>query len=161
MLAADCGAWLADNLLERGDRMTMAASVELRPPFLDHRLVELGFSLPDAMKVRDGRGKWVLRQIAQRRLPASVVERPKAGFPVPLGQWFREDLRDVAHDLLLSPSSFVGEVFDRRAIARLLARHDRGRSDEDIRIWTLVSLEVWHEVAIRSRRRDVREAVPA
>lgn len=153
MLTADCGPWLADNLLERGDRMTMAASVELRPPFLDHRLVELGLSLPDRAKIRRGRGKWVLREVARARLPPFVLERPKVGFRVPLDRWFREGLREFAWDMLLSPGSFVTEVFDRREVARLLARHDRGRADENIRIWTLLGLEVWHDVAFGASRR--------
>lgn len=144
MLTSDCGSWLSDNLLERGDRMTMAASIELRPPFLDHRLIELGLSLPDRMKVRNGRGKWVLRQIAADHLPPEILARPKVGFRVPLDQWFRGGLRDMAWDRLLSPSSFVGQVFDRNVVEELLQRHDRSRSDENIRIWTLLSLEVWH-----------------
>lgn len=151
MQVADCGPWLADNLLERGDRMTMAASVELRPPFLDHRLIEVGLSLPDRMKVRHGKGKWVIRRIARRHLPAPIVDRPKVGFRVPLDQWFRGGLRDFARDQLLSRSSFVGQVFDRRAVQQLLDRHEQSRSDENIRIWTLLSLEIWHETAFKVR----------
>jgi asparagine synthase (glutamine-hydrolysing) len=150
MVAADCGPWLADNLLERGDRMTMAASVELRPPFLDHRLVELGTSLPDRMKVRHGRGKWVLRQVARGQIPASVIDRPKVGFRVPLDRWFREGLQEYARDLLLARGSFVTEVFDRRAVEHVLDRHERRRSDEHIRIWTLLGLEIWHDVTVRA-----------
>jgi asparagine synthase (glutamine-hydrolysing) len=161
MLRRDCGSWLADNLLERGDRMSMAASVELRPPFLDHRLVELAFSLPDRVKLRHGQGKWVLRQLAAPRLPAVVVERPKAGFRVPLDAWFRGDLRDMAWDRLTSPGSFAREVFDGTEVRRLLERHDRGRSDEAIRIWTLVGLELWHEVTFGAAPRPVPVGVPS
>ena len=150
MLMSDCGSWLADNLLERGDRMTMAASVELRPPFLDHRLVELGLSLPDRVKIRRGSGKWVVRQIAAAELPTEIVERRKAGFRVPLDRWFRGGLRTFAWDTLLSNESFVGQVFDRREIEQLLLRHDRARTDENIRIWTLLSLEIWHDVTFRT-----------
>ncbi len=148
MLLADSGPWLADNLLERGDRMTMAASVELRPPFLDHRLVELAFRLPSRMKVRAGTGKWVLRHVATDLLPHAVLRRPKVGFRVPLGAWFRGGLRELAWDRLLSPSSFVTSVFDRDAVARVLQRHEQGRADEEIRIWTLLGLEVWHDVCV-------------
>jgi len=149
MLLADCGNWLSDNLLERGDRMTMAASVELRPPFLDHRLVELGFALPDRVKLRKGVGKWILREIARPLVPAEIIERPKSGFRVPLDAWFRTSLRDMAWDLLSSPTSFVNEVFDPAQVRQLLERHDQGRADEDIRIWTLLSLEIWHDVTVR------------
>jgi asparagine synthase (glutamine-hydrolysing) len=159
MLFADCHAWLADNLLERGDRMSMAASLELRPPFLDHRLVELAFSLPSDVKLRDGVTKWVVKEVARRRLPASIVDRPKAGFRVPLAAWFRASLRGMARDRLLDAGSFVSQVFDRRAVADLLASHDAGRRDEDIRIWTLLSLEIWHET-FREALRDLGGPAP-
>ena len=146
MLRADLTAWLADNLLERGDRMSMAASLELRPPFLDPRLVELAFSLPPSVKVRDGVTKWVLKEVARRHLPESIVDRRKVGFRVPLEAWFRTGLRDMAHDRLLNPSGFVGTHLDRDVVAGLLDSHDRGRRDEENRIWTLLCLEMWHEV---------------
>lgn len=144
MLYADCHQWLADNLLERGDRMSMSASVELRPPFLDHRLVELAFSLPSAMKVRRGSGKWVVKEVARRHLPGSIVDRPKVGFRVPLDAWFRGALRPMASDLLCAPGSFVGQVMDRATVRALLDSHERGRTNEEMRIWALLSLEVWH-----------------
>jgi len=145
MLFADCHAWLADNLLERGDRMSMAASLELRPPFLDHEVVELAFSLPSSVKLRHGVTKWVVKKVARSVLPAEIVDRPKAGFRVPLARWFRGSMREMASDRLLASSSFVTEVFDRRVIEDLLEAHGSGRRNEDIRIWTLLCLEVWHE----------------
>jgi asparagine synthase (glutamine-hydrolysing) len=144
MLYADLRGWLADNLLERNDRMSMAASLELRPPFLDHRLVELSFTLPRTVKVRSGTTKWVLKEVARRHLPAAIIDRPKVGFKVPLDAWFREGLRDMAFDLLTGPSSFVGTTFNRPAVQDLLVAHSRGQRDEQQRIWTLLSLEVWH-----------------
>jgi asparagine synthase (glutamine-hydrolysing) len=144
MLEVDSSAWLSDNLLERGDRMSMAASLELRPPFLDRRLVEFAFSLPSDVKVRRGTTKWVVKEVARRYLPGHIVDRRKVGFRVPLDVWFRGGLRTMAWDLLDSPSSFVGQVFDRSAVRTLLERHDRGTSNEEIRLWTLLCLEVWH-----------------
>ncbi|MEY2422448.1 MAG: hypothetical protein QOI95_2515 [Acidimicrobiaceae bacterium] len=144
MLYVDCHAWLADNLLERGDRMSMAASLELRPPFLDVDLVELAFRLPSSVKVRNGTGKWVVKEVARRYLPPEIVDRRKVGFRVPLDSWFRAGLREMTNDLLLGSSSFVGQLMDRDVIGRLLSDHDRGRRNEEIRIWTLLSLEVWH-----------------
>lgn len=146
MLYVDCHGWLADNLLERGDRMSMAASLELRPPFLDHRMVELAFSLPTSVKVRKGRTKWVVKEVARQYLPDTIVDRRKVGFRVPLDTWFRGHLRELAFDLLLSPQSFVGAVLDRSVVKELLESHERGRRNEEIRIWTLLCLEVWHEV---------------
>jgi len=144
MLYADAHTWLADNLLERGDRMSMAASLELRPPFLDHRLVELAFTLPSNVKVRRWTSKWVVKEIARKHLPDAVVDRPKVGFKVPLDEWFRGGLRDMAFDLLTGPSSFVATTFDAQAVQKLLDDHFAADRDEQIRIWTLLSLEVWH-----------------
>ena len=146
MLLADLRSWLPDNLLERGDRMSMAASLELRPPLLDHRLAELAFRLPSNVKVRSGQTKWVLKEVARRYLPPEIVDRTKVGFRVPLDAWFRGSLRDSVRDRLTGPGSFVAETFDRAAVTDLLDRHDSGSYNEDIRIWTLMSLEVWHEV---------------
>jgi asparagine synthase (glutamine-hydrolysing) len=150
MLLADLGGWLPDNLLERGDRMSMATSLELRPPFLDHRLVELAFRLPSDVKVRSGETKWVLKEVARRHLPSVVVDRPKVGFRVPLDAWFRTSLRDTVRHRLTAPGGFVADTLDRSMVRELLDRHDSGSFNEDIRIWTLMSLEVWHETFFRS-----------
>lgn len=146
MLAADLRSWLPDNLLERGDRMSMAASLELRPPLLDHRLVELAFRLPSSVKVRGGVTKWALKEVARRYLPDEVVDRRKVGFRVPLDSWFRSGLRDSMWDRLTGPQSFVASALDRDAVVRLLERHESGTFNEEARIWTLMSLEVWHEM---------------
>ncbi|WP_010205782.1 asparagine synthase (glutamine-hydrolyzing) [Salinibacterium sp. PAMC 21357] len=145
MLLADLRNWLPDNLLERGDRMSMAASLELRPPLLDHRLVDLAFRLPSSVKLRSGQTKWVLKEVARRYLPASIVDRRKVGFRVPLDTWFRSSLRDSVRERLTGTGSFVAETFDRATIRDLLDRHDSGTFNEESRIWTLMSLEVWHE----------------
>ncbi|MFO1076267.1 MAG: asparagine synthase (glutamine-hydrolyzing) [Planctomycetota bacterium] len=149
MLYVDCHTWLADNLLERGDRMSMAASIENRPPFLDHELVELAFRVDSGMKVRGSSGKWIVKEIARRHLPANIVDRKKVGFRVPLDEWFRGGLKDYAHDLLLGRASFVGTFLARGPIAALLADHQRGRRNEELRLWTLLGLEVWHGAFLR------------
>jgi asparagine synthase (glutamine-hydrolysing) len=91
----------------------------------------------------------VLKEVARRYLPADVVDRPKVGFKVPLDRWFRHGLRDMAFDLLTGPSSYVGNNFDTAMVSNLLTSHSRGDSDEESRIWTLLSLEVWHRELIR------------
>lgn len=159
MLAADVRSWLPDNLLERGDRMSMAASLELRPPLLDRRLVELAFRLPSTVKVRGGTTKWVLKEVARRYLPDEVVDRRKVGFRVPLDAWFRTGLRDSMWDRLTGPESFVGQVFDRATVLDLLRRHESGRFNEEARIWTLMSLEVWHETLGRRAAGPVPESL--
>jgi asparagine synthase (glutamine-hydrolysing) len=149
MLRRDLTSWLPDNLLERGDRMSMAASLELRPPLLDHRLVDLAFRLPSSVKLHRGTTKWVLKEVARRYLPDEVVDRRKVGFRVPLDAWFRTGLRDSMWDRLTGAESFVGQTFDRAAVVRLLERHESGRFSEESRIWTLMCLEVWHETFFR------------
>lgn len=145
MLVADVCGWLPDNLLERGDRMSLAASLELRPPFLDADLVEWAFGLSSRLKARGSRGKWIVRQVARSYLPTTIIDRPKIGFRVPLDAWFRGPLRDHVADLLLSNDSFVGKALDRAAVVGLVRRHIDGRANEELRIWTLLSLEIWHQ----------------
>lgn len=152
MLYADVHGWLPDNLLERGDRMSMAASLELRPPFLDVRLVELAFRLPSSVKLRHRTTKWVVKQVAARRLPHEIVHRRKVGFTVPLDVWFRGGLRTMAWDMLDSNSSFVASVLNRERVRQLLISHDEGRRNEHMRLWTLLGLEVWHDVFFASGR---------
>jgi asparagine synthase (glutamine-hydrolysing) len=144
MLLIDMQSWLPDNLLERGDRMSMAASLELRPPFLDRRMMELAFSLPSSLKVHKGTSKWLVKQVALRYLPESIVNRRKVGFRVPLDAWFRDGLEGFAWDSLTAEDSFASTVFDRALVRQLLERHRTGRVNEEIRIWTLLCLEVWY-----------------
>ncbi|MBL8736921.1 MAG: asparagine synthase (glutamine-hydrolyzing) [Planctomycetes bacterium] len=149
MLYVDCHTWLADNLLERGDRMSMAASIENRPPFLDHELVELAFRVDSSLKVHGKIGKWIVKEIARRYLPANIVDRKKVGFRVPLDEWFRGGLKDYVHDLLLGRDSFVSRYLDKKVVAGLLADHMRGRRNEELRLWTLLGLEVWQRTFLR------------
>ncbi len=145
MLLVDLQSWLPDNLLERGDRMSMAASSELRPPFLDRAMVELAFSLPSSLKLRNGTTKWLVKQVALRYLPEHIVNRRKVGFKVPLDAWFRGGLEAFAWDALTSKDSFACQVFDRTLVRQLLERHRQGRANEEIRLWTLLCLEVWYQ----------------
>ncbi|MBL7645454.1 MAG: asparagine synthase (glutamine-hydrolyzing) [Candidatus Hydrogenedentes bacterium] len=143
MLRNDCGQWLGDNLLERGDRMSMAASIECRPPFMDHNLVELAFQIPSSLKCKRGTGKIVLRNIAKDLLPPQIIERRKIGFKVPIDQWFRGEMREYVWDHLLGTNSFVGEYLSRKVIADIYSRHLSGKNEE-LKIWTLLGLEIWH-----------------
>lgn len=144
MLRHDLRHSLPDNLLERGDRMSMAASMELRLPLLDHRLVELAFRLPTSLKVRPGSTKWVLREVARGLLPDEVIDRPKEGLRVPLDSWFRTGMRDTARDRLTGSGSWVGQTLDPSLVHGLVDRHERGASEET-RIFTLLCLEMWHD----------------
>ena len=144
MLRHDLRHWLPDHRLERGDRMSMAASLELRPPLLDHHLVELAFRLPTSVKVRSGSTQWVLKEVARPLLPDEVIWRRQVDCRVPLDSWFRSGLRDTARDRLTGADSWVGQTFDRSLVRDLVDRHDCG-ANEEIRLWTLLCLEMWHD----------------
>lgn len=144
MLMLDAQTWLPDNLLERGDRMSMAASLELRPPFLDRQVVEYAFQLPSSMKLRERKTKWLVKQVASRYLPDQIVNRRKVGFRVPLDAWFRDGLEAFAWDTLTSEASLTSKVMDRAEVRKLLERHRARRSNEEMRIWALLCLEVWY-----------------
>lgn len=139
----DLGSWLSDNLLERGDRMTMASSIELRPPFLDARVVEFALALPSAIKLHDRTPKWPVRELARRYIDADLIDRPKIGFRVPVGEWFRGRLRPEVEDLLLSGSSHCRQWLDAPYIDELVREHLSGAADRAKQLWPLVSLEVW------------------
>jgi len=145
MSRLDCGSWLADNLLERGDRMCMAASVEMRTPYLDHRVVEHALGLPDTLHTRRWQNKWLLKRVATKYLPRATVQRKKHGFRVPLEEWFRRHWSETLQERLLDSQSFVGAQLDASQIRALVERHLRGESDEGIRLWTLLSLEIWYQ----------------
>ena len=148
-LFCDCKVWLADNLLDRGDRMTMAASIEGRVPFLDHDLVELAFNMPDRVKIRGRHRKWIIKQIALNYLPANIVNRPKAGFVVPLSQWFRGKLREYCYDMICSKNSMPEEVISLNNARKYLDEHCSGKKDYYLQIWTLLGLSLWYRSCIK------------
>ncbi len=135
----DLETYLPGDLLLKADIASMAHSLELRSPFLDHEVVELGLALPDSLKTRGRRGKIALRKAFAADLPRRVSERGKSGFGVPLGRWFREDLRETAHDLLSNDRGW----FRPEEIRRLLGEHESGRADHGHRLWCLLMLELW------------------
>lgn len=160
MLYVDCHTWLADNLLERGDRMSMAAGIENRPPFMDHELVDLAFRVDSSMKVKGKSGKWIIKEIARRYLPPEIVDRKKVGFRVPLDVWFRSGLREFSHDLLLGNDSFVSSWLERSEIERMLQDHRTGRRNEELRLWTLLGLEVFERRCLRNQGSAVGRELP-
>lgn len=145
MQAIDCLSWLPSNMLERGDRMTMAEGLEMRPPFLDKELVAFGLALPDKLKVRGRLGKWIVRRWANELLPAEIVGRKKWGFRVPLDTWFRGPLRAMLSDYVCNPRGLCGTYGDGAAISSLIERHQIGEIDASTALWTLLSGEVWYQ----------------
>lgn len=142
-LAVDVGWYLAGDLLVKADRMTMANSLEGRSPFLDYELVEWVARLPDSMKLRGSTHKYLLKKTFAPLLPPDILRRGKQGFGIPVGKWFRGQLRDMARDLLLSERFLKRELFRREALERIFNEHDSGRADHGKRIWCLIMLELW------------------
>jgi asparagine synthase (glutamine-hydrolysing) len=151
MLSMDQQAWLPDDLLLKADKMTMAASIELRVPFLDHRIVEFAAGLPLLMKLRDGVGKYLLKRLMSDRLPASILNARKRGFPVPITNWLRGGLRETAKSWLLD-SPLLGRLFVRRELEKLLKDHHSGRADLQDEIYGLIVLSLWQQVFSGSMR---------
>ena len=150
MLYFDQVSWLPDNLLERADRMTMAASIEARVPFLDHELAAFVSSLPDRFRVRGRRTKWILRAAAAHLLPSRILNRRKVGFRVPVNKWFRGPMRDFLVNHLQSASSMTRSYFDHKVLDRILADHLSGRQNSEKLLWSLLNLEIWHRHFVRT-----------
>jgi asparagine synthase (glutamine-hydrolysing) len=139
----DVETYLPGDLLPKADLASMAHSLELRSPFLDHHVLELGLALPDRLKLRGREGKQALRRAFAAELPPTVAARGKTGFGVPIGRWFREDLRELARDLLLDRRARERAWFRPTTVERLLGDHAAGRADHAHRLWCLVMLELW------------------
>ncbi len=155
MQTVDCLSWLPGNLLERGDRMTMAAGLEARIPFLDRRCVAFGFALNERYKVRGETLKWIVRRWADGLVPREIIQRRKWGFRVPLAEWFRGGMRDMVWQTLLDPNGLCGTFGYRAAVERLLESHDSGRIDANLALWTLLASEVWYQEAFRRNEGSV------
>ena len=141
MMLADQTSYLPDDLLAKVDRASMAVSLEARVPILDHRVVELSWRLPRRFKVRDGRGKWILRQILHKHVPQALVDREKMGFSVPLTQWLAGPLRSWAGDLLISGEE--NGILRRAVVRREWDRFLAGDSTSAAGLWALVMFKAW------------------
>lgn len=146
MLHFDQTSWLPDNLLERGDRMMMAGSIEGRMPFMDVGLAELVARFPDAFLTGAPKGKRVLRALASRLLPAEIIERKKVGFRVPVEQWFRTGMADQLRDLLQSGDATIRQVCNANEIDRLVNEHLGAVSNHEKILWALANLEQFFRV---------------
>lgn len=145
MLYFDTKTWLVDDLLIKADRMSMAASLELRVPFLDHRLVEFTATIPSKYKIRRNDTKYILKKAMKNILPDAIINRKKMGFPTPLETMFKNELFDYAADMLLSNGTRIRDYFDQKYISCVLDEHHTGRALHHNLIWQLVVLEEWHK----------------
>ena len=138
----DFHTYLPLDILTKVDRMTMAHSLEARPPLLDHKLVEFAATIPARFRLKDGTTKYIFKQALRGLLPDSIIDRQKHGFAVPLARWFRGDLAAFTRDLLLSDTCRQRGFFNTAHIEQLLSINDRGR-DLDLPLWTILSFELW------------------
>jgi len=141
LLYVDTKTYLHELLMKQ-DQMSMAASIESRVPFLDHKLVEFSAALPERMKLRGGTTKYILRESMKDVLPEAILSRPKMGFPVPVGSWFRGAFRNVIDEYVLSERALSRGIFEPAFVESLVQRHQQGE-DHSERLWALVNFEVW------------------
>ncbi len=146
MLYFDTKTWLVDDLLIKADRMSMAASIELRVPFLDYRLVEFAATIPSSLKVRGKTTKYLLKKMLEHLLPREIIYRKKLGFPTPLRAMFAGELAQFARELLLSHNCHIHKIFDAKTIKKIVNSHVKNEQDNHRIIWQLVVLETWFRI---------------
>ncbi|MBL8524498.1 MAG: asparagine synthase (glutamine-hydrolyzing) [Betaproteobacteria bacterium] len=144
MSYADLKTWLPDDLLIKADKMTMACSLELRVPMLDHHLLEFSTALPDHLRLNGNEGKYLLKKVMERYLPREIIYRPKKGFPVPIAVWFRGPLFERVREILMDSRTLSRGYFRPDYMPRILERHRSGAEDLSRRIFSLLALELWH-----------------
>ena len=135
--------YLADDILTKSDRMSMAHSVEVRPAFLDHRIVEFAAKLPASLKIRGGRQKYVLKELMKDKLPASILRHKKIGFDIPVHEWLRGPLRPLALEVFSHGAPEFSELFDVDAIASYLRLHLERKANVGYHLWGLLILFLW------------------
>lgn len=144
MMRFDFETYLPEDVLTKVDRMSMAHSIESRVPLLDNMVIDFAATLPSSLKIRNGRRKHILKEAAARLLPATVLNRRKQGFGIPIGVWFRGGLADVFSDVLASPRTRQRGYFQPGFVDRIVGEHLAGKRDHTLRLWQLLVFELWH-----------------
>ena len=139
----DVRQYLPDDILSKVDRMTMLVSLEARVPLVDHVLMEHAATIPSGLKLRDGVGKYILKQVMRPHLPRDILSRRKMGFGVPLAKWFREDLKEFAEEILNEARTRQRGILNPRAVKRLLRMHLSGHRDHSAQLWSIMCFELW------------------
>lgn len=145
MTLADALSYLTDDILQKVDRAAMAVSLETRVPFLDKDVVEFAAKIPPDMKVRAGRGKWLVRQVLYKHVPSVLIDRPKAGFSIPLDDWLRGSLKSWAGDLLSPESLRRKGLFNARSVEEKVGEHMSGRRNHGYWLWNVLMAQAWHD----------------
>ena len=152
----DMRTYLSDDILAKVDRASMAVSLEVRVPLLDHRVVELSWRLPQRCKLRGSAGKWLLRQIAYKYVPSRLLERPKMGFAVPIDQWLRGPLKDWAGDLLAAPAANGSGLLQRAPIVEKWHEHQSGARNWQNFLWNVLMFEAWNASNSKSTCHEIK-----
>jgi asparagine synthase (glutamine-hydrolysing) len=139
----DAMTYMTDDILAKVDRASMAVSLEVRVPLMDHRLAAFAWSLPMQMKLAGGQGKHLLRQVLYKHVPRSMIERPKQGFAVPIGEWLRSALKDWAGDLLSGDALRQRGLVNPQTVETLWSEHQSGRKDHTARLWSIINLQAF------------------
>ena len=142
-ILADQATYLTDDILVKVDRNSMLNSLEVRVPFLDHRLIELANAISLDQKIHAGQQKWVLKELLRQRAPQGIIDRPKQGFAMPIRDWLRGSYRAMAEDLLLNPNNSSHKFVDAKAVKNLFNAHLKGARDLSDRLWSLMWFEQW------------------
>jgi asparagine synthase (glutamine-hydrolysing) len=137
----DIKTYLTDDILVKVDRASMAHSLEVRAPILDHKLMELAASIPSSMKLRRKNGKYIFKKALKQVLPESVLQRRKMGFAVPLAQWFRGYLKEMAYETIFN--SKQDSLLDRSAVEKVWGEHQRGFRDRSTELWAILMFRLW------------------
>jgi asparagine synthase (glutamine-hydrolysing) len=151
MLYVDKKTWLPDDLLLKADEMTMANSIELRVPLLDHKVLEFAASLPGSYKVRGFTTKYILKKLLHGRVPREILERKKVGFPVPYNSWLRTDLKAWIRNVLLDDTTLARGYFDKHCIENLIKQNDIRGGSYSKEIFSLAVLELWQREFLGNR----------
>jgi len=147
-LFVDIMAYLPDDLLVKVDIAAMASSLEVRSPFLDHKFMEFAASIPSGFKLKGFNSKYVLKKAFSDVLPRKILHRGKMGFGVPVGKWFKNELKDYIHEVLLSEESIRRGYFRKDYLRLMMDEHCSGQYDHGNRLWALLNLELWHRMFI-------------
>jgi asparagine synthase (glutamine-hydrolysing) len=158
MLYVDTKTWLVDDLLLKADKMTMANSLELRVPFLDHKILEFAASLPGKYKVHGFTTKYILKRVLSNRVPQEILNRKKVGFPVPYNAWLRTDLKDWIRDLLLDRETLQRGYFNRNCIERLISQNTALGGSYSKELFSLAVLELWHREFLGKQETPSRQS---
>ena len=143
MMYQDIRSYLPDDILCKVDRASMGVSLETRAPFLDKDVISLSTRLPINMKIKNGQGKWVLRQVLNKYVPQNLFDRPKSGFAIPLGAWLRGPLRDWAESLLSNERFIEDGIFNNEAINNQWKEHLSGYKDNSKKLWVILMFQAW------------------